>query len=365
MQEKHVFFYAKASPPQTCARSNLSCNLQCFFAHFQHRFWSPKVCPSSTFTVGLMFTLFWVYVGASWDYVGANLVLAGVLVVLLVSVLVVLEVVVSSLMLLVLLCLAYLGACCAVLGFMLEHLGTTCWGYVGVSWPMLAHLGIMLGVPRFYVGPSWLYLGAILWLCWVLLGRLGPMLAQLGTMLGVPGFYVGPSWLYLGAILGLCWVLLGRLGPMLAQLGTMLGVPGFYVGPSWLCVGLSWGMLRDAATWLLAILPKEQFLLIYNVFCTFPTPILTPKSLQITLPPPTPPCRRKRLSVSNAFRHLPHYLGVHFYQSCVVSNHCQFPHGKFACICFCCLFSPIYPHHLLIRSPSLLVKLPINIHVCI
>jgi hypothetical protein len=31
-----------------------------------------------------MFTLFWVYVGASWDYVGANLVLAGVLVVLLV-----------------------------------------------------------------------------------------------------------------------------------------------------------------------------------------------------------------------------------------------------------------------------------------
>ena len=130
--------------------------------------------------------------------------------------------IVSSLMLLVLLCLACLGACCAVLGFMLEHLGTTCWGYVGVCWPMLAHLGIMLGVP---------------------------------------GLYVGPSWLYLGAILGLCWVLLGRLGPMLAQLGTMLGVPGFYVGPSWLCVGLSWGMLRDAATWLLVILPKEQFLL--------------------------------------------------------------------------------------------------------
>ena len=40
--------------------------------------------PSSPFTVGLMFTLFWVYVGPSWDYVGANLVLAGVLVVLLV-----------------------------------------------------------------------------------------------------------------------------------------------------------------------------------------------------------------------------------------------------------------------------------------
>ena len=74
------------------------------------------------------------------------------------------------------------------------------------------------------------------------------MLAHLGIMLGVPGFYVGPSWLYLGASLGLCWVLLGRLVPMLAQLGTMLGVPGFYVGPSWLCVGLSWGMLRDAAT---------------------------------------------------------------------------------------------------------------------
>ena len=31
------------------------------------------------------------------------------------------------------------------------------------------------------------------------------------------------------------------------------------------------------------------FPVIYSVFCTFPTPILTPKSLQITVPPPTPP----------------------------------------------------------------------------
>ena len=106
---KTRFSYANTSP-QTCARNNF-CNLQCFLAHFQHRFWPPKVChgyrrknvsafptlsvitlplprhsptPSSPFTVGLMFTLFWVYVGPSWDYVGANLVLAGVLVVLLV-----------------------------------------------------------------------------------------------------------------------------------------------------------------------------------------------------------------------------------------------------------------------------------------
>ena len=38
-------FYANASP-QTCARSNFSCNLQCFFPHFQHRFWPPKVYKS-------------------------------------------------------------------------------------------------------------------------------------------------------------------------------------------------------------------------------------------------------------------------------------------------------------------------------
>ena len=42
---KTRFFYVSASP-QTCARSNFSCNLQCFFAHFQHRFWPPKVCKS-------------------------------------------------------------------------------------------------------------------------------------------------------------------------------------------------------------------------------------------------------------------------------------------------------------------------------
>ena len=130
----------------------------------------------------------------------------------------------------------------------------------------------MLGVPGFYVGPSWLYLGAILGLCWVLLGRLGPMLTQLGTMLGVPGFYVGPSWLYLGAILGPCWVLLGRLGPMLAQLGTMLGVPGFYVGPSWLCVGAILGHVARCSKLTPCNSPQRAvFTIIYSVFCTFPT----------------------------------------------------------------------------------------------
>ena len=92
------------------------------------------------------------------------------------------------------------------------------------------------------------HLETMLGLCWGLLGRLGPMLAHLGTMLGVPEFNVGPSWLcvglswgHLGTMLGLCWVLLGRLGPMLAHLGTM-----FYVGPSWLCVGLSWGYVAPS-----------------------------------------------------------------------------------------------------------------------
>ena len=32
-------------------------------------------------------------------------------------------------------------------------------GFVGSSWPMLAHLGTMLGLLGFYVGPSWLCVG--------------------------------------------------------------------------------------------------------------------------------------------------------------------------------------------------------------
>ena len=64
-------------------------------------------------------------------------------------------------------------------------------------------------------------------------------------------------------------------------------------------LGLSWGMLRDASQ-------RAIFTVIYSVFCTFPKPILTPKSLQITLPPHPPMApANKRLSVSNAFRHHP------------------------------------------------------------
>ena len=119
--------------------------------------------------------------------------------------------------------------------------------------------------PEFYVGPSRLYLGAILGPCWVLLGRLGPMLAQLGTTLGIPGFYVGPSLAYLGACCAmqqldstviysvLCTVPTPKSpGPpphpphgslCWAFLGSMLGHLGSILGPSWDHVGFCWVVL--------------------------------------------------------------------------------------------------------------------------
>ena len=198
---KTRFFYANASP-QTCARNNFSCNLQCFFAPFQHRFWPPKVCkspsPKSSFYCNLQCFLhisntqitlpphppMAPYVGRSW---------------------------------------------------------VLCWAILALSW---GHLGTMLG----FVGSSWAYVGP----AWD---------------------YVGRSWVLCWAILALCWPILGHVAR---------------------CSNLTPCNSPQRAV----------FTVIYSVFCTFPTPILTPKSLQSPCPPHPPhACRRKRLSVSNAFRH--------------------------------------------------------------
>ena len=109
-------------------------------------------------------------------------------------------------------------------------------------------------------------------LCWTFLG---PMLGFVGSSWAyvVPAWdYVGRSWVLCWAILALCWPILGHVAR---------------------CSNLTPCNSPQRAV----------FTVIYSVFCTFPTPILTPKSLQITLPPPPHACRRKRLSVSNAFRH--------------------------------------------------------------
>ena len=159
---------------------------------------------------------------------------------------------------------------------------------------MLRRLGV-------YVGASWDYL---LRLCWGLLAYVGPSWD-----------YVGRSWLVSWAILALSW---GHLGTMLGFVGSSWA----YVGPAWDYVGRSWVLCWAILALCWPILghvarcsnltpcnspQRAIFTVIYRVFCTFPTPILTPKSLQITLPPPPPPMAAadKRLSVSNAFRHLP------------------------------------------------------------
>ena len=152
-------------------------------------------------------------------------------------------------MLLVLLCLAYLGACCAccaVLGFMLEHLGTMFWGLLA------------------YVGPSWDYVGRSWVLCWAILAL---SWGHLGTMLGFVGSswaYVGPAWDYVGRSWVLCWAILALCWPILGHVAR--------------CSNLTPCNSPQRAV----------FTVIYSVFCTFPTPILTPKSLQITLPPHPP-----------------------------------------------------------------------------
>ena len=170
----------------------------------------------------------------------------------LVSVLVVLEVVVSSLMLLVLLLLG-----------MLRRLGV----YVGASWDYLLRLcwGLLA-----YVGPSWDYVGRSWVVCWAILA-LSRILGLCWVFVGSSWAYVGPAWDYVGRSWVLCWAILALCWPILGHVAR--------------CSNLTPCNSPQRAV----------FTVIYSVFCTFPTPILTPKSLQITLPPPTPPphgCRR-------------------------------------------------------------------------
>ena len=199
-----------------------------------------------------------------------------------------------------------------------------------------------------YVGRSWVLCWAILALSW---GHLGTMLGFVGSSwayVGPAWDYVGRSWVLCWAILALCWPILGHVArcsnstpcnsPQRAVFTViysvyctfptskspdnpppppwllMLGVPGFYVGPSgsscayvgpaWDYVGRSWVLCWAILALCWPILghvarcsnltpcnspQRAVFTVIYSVFCTFPTPILTPKSLQITLPPPPPP----------------------------------------------------------------------------
>ena len=162
-----------------------------------------------------------------------------------------------------------LRGCCELVGVVGASL-------LGLSWGMLRRLGV-------YVGASWDYL---LRLCWGLVA------------------YVGPSWDYVGRSWVLCWAILALSW---GHLGTMLGFVGSswaYVGPAWDYVGRSWVLCWAILALCWPILghvarcsnltpcnspQRAVFTVINSVFCTFPTPILTPKSLQITLPPPPPP----------------------------------------------------------------------------
>ena len=114
-----------------------------------------------------------------------------------------------------------------------------CWGllaYVGTSWD--------------YVGRSWVLCWAILALSWDYVGFVGSSWA-----------YVGPAWDYVGRSWVLCWAILALCWPILGHVAR--------------CSNLTPCNSPQRAV----------FTIIYSVFCTFPTPILTPKSLQITLPP--------------------------------------------------------------------------------
>ena len=141
---------------------------------------------------------------------------------------------------------------------MLRRLGV----YVGASWDYLLRLcwGLLA-----YVGPSWDYVGRSWVVCWAILAL---SWGHLGTMLGFVGSswaYVGPAWDYVGRSWVLCWAILALCWPILGHVAR--------------CSNLTPCNSPQRAV----------FTVIHSVFCTFPTPILTPKSLQITLPPHPPP----------------------------------------------------------------------------
>ena len=108
-----------------------------------------------------------------------------------------------------------------------------------------------------YVGRSWVLCWAILALSW---GHLGTMLGFVGSSWA----YVGPAWDYVGRSWVLCWAILALCWPILGHVAR--------------CSNLTPCNSPQRAV----------FTVIYSVFCTFPTPILTPKSLQSPCPP-TPP----------------------------------------------------------------------------
>ena len=164
-------------------------------------------------------------------------------------------------------------------------MGLPCWTILALSWPILGHLARC----------SNFLFWAILALCWPILGHVARWCN------------LTPS-NFLQIILIYFFLHISKLQITLPT----------WTAPWWLlmwafvcslwghrCVGLSWGMLRDAEIWLLAILRKGQlFNVIWSVFCTFQHWFWS-KSLQITLRSPIPPMALadKRIIVSNTFRY--------------------------------------------------------------
>ena len=124
---------------------------------------------------------------------------------------------------------------------MLRRLGV----YVGASWDYLLRLcwGLLA-----YVGPSWDYVGRSWVVCWAILAL---SWGHLGTMLGFVGSswaYVGPAWDYVGRSWVLCWAILALCWPVLGHVAR--------------CSNLTPCNSPQRAV----------FTVIYNFFCTFPTP---------------------------------------------------------------------------------------------
>ena len=125
--------------------------------------------------------------------------------------------------------------------------------YVGLGWPILKHLGVVLGSSWLQLGP----LGPILALSWAILSSLGTHLGSSWALLGTTNHAktVGKT-MFCDIMLKInkadaCFTILrpccGHVGPseapswaMLNEVGTILGSIYSQVVPSWAHVGPSW-----------------------------------------------------------------------------------------------------------------------------
>ena len=209
-------FFLRERIPANMRKKQFSYNLQRFFAHFQHRFWSPKSFPFLSLycwvDVHFILGLCWCILGLYWCQS----------------------------------CSCWCSCCASGFGSrclrgcceLVDVVGAS---LLGLSWGMLRRLGVYVGASwdyllrlcwrlLAYVGPSWDYVGRSWVLCWAILAL---SWGHLGTMLGFVGLswaYVGPAWDYVGRSWVLCWAILALSW---GHLGTMLG----FVGSSWAYVG--------------------------------------------------------------------------------------------------------------------------------